>query len=38
MSQENLETLKRLNEAFNRRDIDGAVQYLDPEVELHPGI
>src|SRR5687768_3909701 len=38
MSQQNLETLRRLHEAFNRRDIDGAVQYLDPEVELHPGI
>jgi ketosteroid isomerase-like protein len=38
MSQHNLETLRRLNEAFNRRDIDDAVQYLDPEVELRPGV
>jgi hypothetical protein len=38
VSRENLEILRRLNGAFNRRDIDDAVQYLDPEVELHPGI
>jgi ketosteroid isomerase-like protein len=38
MSQENVEILRRLNEAFNRRDIDGAIQYLHPDVELHPGI
>jgi ketosteroid isomerase-like protein len=38
MSQENVEILRCLNEAFNRRDIDDAIQYLDPEVELHPGV
>jgi ketosteroid isomerase-like protein len=38
MSQANVEILRRLNEAFNRRDVDEAVQYLDPEVELHPGV
>ena len=38
MSEQNIETLGRLNEAFNRRDIDDAMQCLDPEVELHPGI
>jgi ketosteroid isomerase-like protein len=38
MSTENAEILRRLNEAFNRRDIDDAVQYLDPQVELHPGV
>jgi ketosteroid isomerase-like protein len=38
MPQDNLEVLRRLNEAFNRRDVDGAMQYLDPEVELHPGV
>jgi hypothetical protein len=38
MSRENLDVLRRLNEAFNRRDVDAAVQCLDPEVELHPGI
>ena len=38
MSRENLEVLRRLNEAFNRRDVDAAIQCLDPEVELHPGI
>jgi ketosteroid isomerase-like protein len=38
MSRENLEVLRRLNDAFNRRDVDDAMRYLDPEVELHPGI
>jgi ketosteroid isomerase-like protein len=38
MSEENLEILRCLNKAFNRRDIDDAIQYLDPEVELHPGV
>ena len=38
MSRANLEVLRRLNEAFNRRDVDAAVRCLDPEVELHPGI
>ena len=38
MSQENLEILRRVNEAFNRRHVDDALQYLDPEVELHPGV
>jgi ketosteroid isomerase-like protein len=33
MSQENVETLRRGYEAFNRRDIDGALEGLDPEVE-----
>jgi ketosteroid isomerase-like protein len=35
---DNAETLRRVNEAFNRRDVEGAMQYLDPEVELHPGL
>jgi ketosteroid isomerase-like protein len=38
VSQANLEILRRLNEAFNRRDVDAAVECLDPEVEMHPGI
>jgi ketosteroid isomerase-like protein len=35
MSQENVEIVKRSYEAFNRRDVDGAMELLDPEVELH---
>jgi ketosteroid isomerase-like protein len=38
MSQENVEILRRLHEALNRGDLDNAVQYLHPEVELRPGI
>ena len=35
MSQENVETFKRAIEAYNRRDIDGFLDGVDPEVELH---
>jgi ketosteroid isomerase-like protein len=38
MSDENRQVLARLNEAFNRRDLDDALSCLDPEVEMHPGI
>jgi hypothetical protein len=38
MPQGNAEILRLLNEAFNRRDVESALQYLAPEVELHPGI
>ena len=38
MSQENVETLRAMMAAFNRRDFDDFVRYADPEVELHPGI
>jgi ketosteroid isomerase-like protein len=38
MSGENIESLRRLNDAFNRSDIDDAKQYLDPDVVLHPGV
>ena len=33
MSQEKVESLRRGYEAFNRRDIDAALEGLDPEVE-----
>jgi ketosteroid isomerase-like protein len=33
MSQENVETLQRGYDAFNRRDIDAALEGLHPEVE-----
>ena len=35
MSQENVETFKRGMEAFERRDIEGTLEDLDPEVEWH---
>jgi ketosteroid isomerase-like protein len=38
MSQENFETIRGIYEAFNRRDIDDALQYLHPEYELYPAL
>jgi ketosteroid isomerase-like protein len=38
MPEENLEVLARLNEAFNRRDVDAALRCLHHDAELHPGI
>jgi ketosteroid isomerase-like protein len=38
MSQEKIDTLRAFYEAFNRRDFDAALQYMDPEVEIHPGV
>jgi ketosteroid isomerase-like protein len=38
MPQENVEVLRRLNDAFNRRDVDDAMRHLHPDVELHPGV
>jgi ketosteroid isomerase-like protein len=38
MSQENIETLRAMMAAFNRRDFDAGVRYVDPGVALHPGI
>jgi SnoaL-like domain len=38
MSEEHLEILRLLNEAFNSRDIDAGLRFIDPEVELYPGI
>ena len=38
MSQENLESFRRGNEAFNRRDVDALLRELDPEVEWHSAI
>ena len=35
MSQENVEIVKALNEAFNRRDWNRLTELLDPDVELH---
>ena len=38
MSQGNVKVLKRMHEAFNRRDVVDAVHCLHPEVEMYPGI
>jgi ketosteroid isomerase-like protein len=38
MSQENVEVVRRVHDAFNRRDFDDAVRHLDPAFELHPAI
>jgi ketosteroid isomerase-like protein len=35
VSEENLETVRRLAAAFNERDVDRFVAELDPEVEFH---
>jgi ketosteroid isomerase-like protein len=35
---ENAEKLRAFYELFNRRDFDGAVQYMHPEVEIRPAI
>lgn len=37
MSQ-NIDTLQAMFEAFNRRNLDQAVQFAHPEVELYPGL
>jgi uncharacterized protein len=36
MSQENVETFRRGADAYNRRDVEGLLATLDPEVEWHP--
>jgi ketosteroid isomerase-like protein len=38
MSPENVEIVQRGLEAFNRRDVDSFISYLDPEFELHSAI
>ena len=35
MSQENVENFKRANGAFNRRDVNGVLEAVDPEVVWH---
>jgi ketosteroid isomerase-like protein len=35
-SPQDLETVHRIFEAFNRRDVDGLTATLDPEMEWHP--
>ena len=38
MSRENVETLRRGLEAFNRSDVEGALEVLDAEVEWYPAV
>jgi ketosteroid isomerase-like protein len=38
MSQENLETLQRAQEAWNAEDLDAWLAELDPEVEWHTAL
>jgi len=38
MSQENVELMRKALEAFNRRDIDGLLKAIDPEVEWSPPV
>ena len=35
MSQENIKIAGRAYEALNRRGVEGAVEFLHPEVEIH---
>ena len=38
MSRENVESFERGTEAYNRRDVDGLLETLDPEVEWHSAL
>jgi hypothetical protein len=38
MSEHNVKILKAFSEAFNDRDFDDALRYLDPAVEINPGV
>ena len=38
MSQENVETVRRAFDAINRRMIEEALEFMDPEGELHSAI
>jgi ketosteroid isomerase-like protein len=38
MSQENVELIQRMYEAFHRGDADGALTYFDPEVEVDASV
>ena len=38
MSQENVEVVRRLHDAFRRRDFETAVGYCHPEVEIYPAL
>lgn len=36
MSEQNVELHRRIEEAFNRRDIEAMIVCLDPSIEYHP--
>ena len=36
MSQENVEIVRRVSDAYNRRDVGAMLDELHPEVEWHP--
>ena len=36
MSQENVEAFKAAVDAYNRRDLEALLEFLDPEIEWHP--
>jgi ketosteroid isomerase-like protein len=38
MSEENIEAFKRLVAAANRRDVEAALEDLDPEIEWYPAV
>jgi ketosteroid isomerase-like protein len=38
MSQENVEMVRRMYEAFHRGDFDGALAHFDPEVEVDASV
>jgi ketosteroid isomerase-like protein len=38
MSRENVEIIRCFFEAFHRRDVDAAIQYLHPANELYPAL
>jgi ketosteroid isomerase-like protein len=38
MSDQREEIIRRMYAAWNRRDFDGGVQFLHPEVEVHPAL
>ena len=38
MSQENVEIVRRVSDAYNRRDVGAMLDELHPEVEWHPWV
>jgi len=38
MTQQNVEVVQRTYEAFNQRDLEEMLSYVDPEIELHSAI
>lgn len=38
MSQENVEAFKRAVDAYNRRDVEAALEEIDPELEFHSAL